>query len=1109
LLSALRPIFHISAHVRHASSSISCFSMQSLAYFTSYLSDIVPMAQEFYLLTFFCLGFLMFRSESVRSFFNSGKQTQAVKHNGSLRSLSRLRENFKQRRYEQVLEDWAYLDKYTSEALTLVVTSLLALGRPDDVGVLIAKTVANLPDLKRTIHEIVAAVANPSCEVRRQHVIIALRDICDQALDCLDQEAVRQMIVALSNANDEQRVARLLGELASQKEPASAKELGSVVHGFLACKNLDASFGYLRQMLASDACQESSRDLIIEVVKASTEADMNDDSTPGDERPRAWEALDTLEGFSIPNEAAALFLEWSARQTPVDVAMATRIEQLLRNSGKLPSSAYDALVRVHATSAGDQTKAFAFFDELIAIADDSTPSERSLVGMISGCVEAKNGALAAHIFKWARKQGRCTTAVFSVTLKVLAASKRNEDICAIYESASSNERMALDEGICGQIIQAATQAGRSELARNVFSRTKHPNAQNYMSLMRACGQEGKVDKALELLRELQSHGEVDTVTYNCALDVCVSAGSDSAAAAIFQEMKAAHRTDVVSYNIMLKQCMSEHGSSSTIDEVLEDMRKDGLKPNTSTYNSLIGAALSGGDFTKAWKIIDQMEAAGQNVDAYTLSILFKGYKQERRTMDSSSVGRVLSLVKTHSVKVDEVLVNVALEACLALRDLGRLKDALQTFTRSGWSGQKQCSMHTYGVLIKAHGQTHNLNEAWRLWQEVTVEKRMEASEQLYGQMLDVLVGSDCLEDALQLFKEMKATHKDSLNSQGFSVAYAMIIRGFAQRKDCARALQCYEEMKLHGTKVSLVVLNTLIDACSRVGDMVAATKIFQEMSETQCVPDVITYSTLIKGHCVNDDLDRALQLFSLMQKKGIRPDAIVFNSLLDGCAKRQMPVLCEQVISDMESAGVVPSNHSASILIKLYGRCKDLDAAFRVINEMPQKYGFKPNNAVYTCLMSACIANGRLDQAMELRVRMLKEGVCPDEKTFSTLLRGALRAGSVEQCVLLVNSALDQKGVRSVRNLLDNELVKSVLILIQRRNLWQAHGQELLDRLRDVGMSVQIPEISKASYNEQQRGQRNHGKNGNRNFGSGQCFKREMNASSDVKPLQRRHATCS
>merc|ERR1719230_2189470 len=148
--------------------------------------------------------------------------------------------------------------------------------------------------------------------------------------------------------------------------------------------------------------------------------------------------------------------------------------------------------------------------------------------------------------------------------------------------------------------------------------------------------------------------------------------------------------------------------------------------------------------------------------------------------------------------------------------------------------------------------------------------------------------------------------------------------------------------------------------------MASASRLFQDLEDSHCEPDLITYSTLIKGHCNNEDLEQALHLFGLMQEKGIRPDAIVFNSLLDGCAKKQMPALCEQVIKDMEVAGVVPSNHSASILIKLYGRCKDLDAAFRVLNEMPRKYGFRANNAVYTCLMSACINNGQVDQAMEL-----------------------------------------------------------------------------------------------------------------------------------------------
>eukprot|EP00972_Heterocapsa_arctica_P009043 1332218-Heterocapsa_arctica.AAC.1 len=67
----------------------------------------------------------------------------------------------------------------------------------------------------------------------------------------------------------------------------------------------------------------------------------------------------------------------------------------------------------------------------------------------------------------------------------------------------------------------------------------------------------------------------------------------------------------------------------------------------------------------------------------------------------------------------------------------------------------------------------------------------------------------------------------------------------------------------------------------------------------------------------------------------------------------------------MEVAGIAPSNFTLSILTKLYGRCGDLEAAFKVVGSYPERYGFKVNAQVYTCLMSACIANGELSRALD------------------------------------------------------------------------------------------------------------------------------------------------
>merc|ERR1719261_2324543 len=140
--------------------------------------------------------------------------------------------------------------------------------------------------------------------------------------------------------------------------------------------------------------------------------------------------------------------------------------------------------------------------------------------------------------------------------------------------------------------------------------------------------------------------------------------------------------------------------------------------------------------------------------------------------------------------------------------------------------------------------------------------------------------------------------------------------------------------------------------------MDSAASVFKDMELNAVTPDLISYSTLIKGHCARGCLEQGLQLLGLMQKRGISPDAVVFNSILDGCAHKQMRTLTEQVLKDMEAAGIAPSNFTVSILVKLYGRCSDLDTAFQVVETYPAKYTFNLNAQVYTCLMSACIANG-------------------------------------------------------------------------------------------------------------------------------------------------------
>jgi len=669
-----------------------------------------------------------------------------------------------------------------------------------------------------------------------------------------------------------------------------------------------------------------------------------------------------------------------------------------------------------------------------------------------------------------------TSLLFSAVVKVLAISQQPQQICSLCEEALA-DKLELDSGLSGQLVRFASQAGRLDLACKFFETcpTEGQDEATFLSLIHCCKQEADVEMAVKLLermKEVHSKIVIETSLGNALLDACAAAGKQEAARHIFNHMRDCNRLDAGSYNILLNICVGQGGSAEA--EVLtQEMAKAGFSQTTSTHNAILSGQVNQGDFAEAWRTVETMERVNVNIDAQTVGIIFKGYKNQRNSMDGPHFDRALALLGRHSIKVDEALIGAILEAAVSLRDFKRLNNVLSMFARCGWDMPKRCTANTYSALIKAYGSTNQIGKAIKLWEQITNDKALVPSEQMFAQMIDVLVSSGRLNDGLQLFQEMRAVHSGRLQSQGFAVAFAMIIKGFAQHKECERALQYYEEMKELGVQVGIVVLNTLIDACSRVGDMNGAASLFGDMANFDVAPDLITYSTMIKGYSVQGDLDRSLELFGEMRRKGIKPDAIVFNSLLDGCARKQMPSLCEQVMNDMVQAGIPPSNYSASILIKLYGRIADLDAAFRVLDELPEKYGFSPNPAVYTTLMSSCTWNGRIDLAMELRLRMRKAGQQADEKTYSTLLRGAMRSGSQNHVATLLSEALDQ-GASSKRRLLDDEMLQSGLQLLMRRKAWTTHGGDtLLKKCWAAGYQVQAPssEPHEAKGNTRRRGQ--------------------------------------
>merc|ERR1719301_84674 len=396
-------------------------------------------------------------------------------------------------------------------------------------------------------------------------------------------------------------------------------------------------------------------------------------------------------------------------------------------------------------SQGDP-KAVALFDEVLEKGFD--PSEGSAISIVTLCAESKHVQMAERVVDYAKEKGRASLALYSALMKVYACSRLFNKTCDLYESCMVKEKLDLDTVAYGCLIKAAVESGRLELARKLFQQSGNPDLLNYMSLIRAAGREKNARKALDLLKELeQSPIEVDTTCYNCVLDVCVACCENTMALELFERMKVVDRLDVISYNTLLKLLMKQ-GSWAKVEVVLEEMRGHGLKPSVVTYNSLINAFISSGDMASAWRYLEDMETYGVAMDAYTCSIMMKGLKHSSRKED---MDRILALMDRAKVVPDEVLMNSLLDACVKLRDPRRLNQALDQFKASGVVP----SMHAYATLIKAYGHAHRLDQAQKIYREMTTDRKTVPNEEVYGSLIDACVANNDLDAATKLFLEMR------------------------------------------------------------------------------------------------------------------------------------------------------------------------------------------------------------------------------------------------------------------------------------------------------------------------------------------------------------------
>jgi len=258
-------------------------------------------------------------------------------------------------------------------------------------------------------------------------------------------------------------------------------------------------------------------------------------------------------------------------------------------------------------------------------------------------------------------------------------------------------------------------------------------------------------------------------------------------------------------------------------------------PSSKDYGNMIRYASTQGDWQMSLSLIQEMRAAG--------------------------------------VEVDNVVYNTALATCVTANETDKARFLLEEMECS----EGIADVITYNTLAKGYAKAGHLDKCFELYDHMKA-KGIVPSQVTFGILLDCCINDKQMDKALDVFNNMK--------EQGLAmntVLYTTLIKGFARVEQVDRAMEVYEQMRsdgAHGVSPDVITFSILIKANCDAGRMGKALGLLEGMMELKLCPDEVIFNNLLGG-CIRDsNHGLAKRLYHSMVEGGIRPSNATLSILI-------------------------------------------------------------------------------------------------------------------------------------------------------------------------------------------------------------------------------------
>jgi pentatricopeptide repeat protein len=169
----------------------------------------------------------------------------------------------------------------------------------------------------------------------------------------------------------------------------------------------------------------------------------------------------------------------------------------------------------------------------------------------------------------------------------------------------------------------------------------------------------------------------------------------------------------------------------------------------------------------------------------------------------------------------------------------------------------------------------------------------------------------------------------------------------------------------------------LMRAYAACGEPCYTRHIFDEITDK----NVVFFNVMIRSYVNNGLYQDALLVFKTMANQGFYPDNYTYPCVLKACSVSGNLWVGLQIHGAVVKLGLDMNLYIGNGLVSMYGKCKWLDAARRVLDEMPGR-----DMVSWNSMVAGYAQNGRFNDALKLCREMEDLKLEPDAGTMGSLL---------------------------------------------------------------------------------------------------------------------------